>query len=73
MGQLELGENGDCIMALHLTEQLGQVSHCPVRVAAGDPLQHGLQGALAVLHGVGVSDPGGGEGALRGQVLGVLH
>lgn len=69
----ELGENSDGIVALHLPEQLGQVTYCPVRVPAGDPLQHCFQRALTVLHRVGVSDPGGGEGAVRRQMFGVLH
>lgn len=49
------------------------MSHRPVGVPAGDALQHGLQGALAVPHRVGVSDPGGREVAEGGQVFAVLH
>lgn len=69
----QVSEHCDCIVPLHDLEHLGQVAYSPVRVAAGDALQHSLQGALAVLHGVGVSDPGGGEGAEGGKVFGVLH
>lgn len=68
----EFGESSDGIVALHKSEHLSQVSYCPLRVPAGDPLQHGFQGALTVLHGVAVSNPGGGEGAMRGQMFGVL-
>lgn len=69
---LEFGENSDSIIAINMAEQLSQVPHGPVRVPAGEPLQHGFQGALTVLHRVGVSNPGGGEGAVRRQMFGVL-
>ena len=68
--QFKFGENSDGIVALHMSEQLSQVPHCPLGVPAGDPLKHGFQRALALLHGVGVSDPGGGEGAVRRQMFG---
>lgn len=64
--RFEFGESSDGIVALHESEHLSQVFYCPLRVPAGDPLQHGFQGALAILHGVAVSNPGGGEGAVRG-------
>lgn len=70
---LEFSKNDDGVVAIHLPEQVGQVTHGPVRVPAGDPLQDGFQGTFAVLHGVRVRDPGGGEGAVGGQVLGILY
>lgn len=60
-------------MPLNGLKHFSQVSNSPVRMLAGDALQHGLQRAPAVLHGVGVSDPRRGEGAEGGQVFGVLH
>lgn len=70
---VQFSENCNGIVSLHDSEHFSQVSHRPVGVPAGDALQHGLQGALVVPHRVGVSDPGGGEGAEGSQVFGVLH
>jgi len=71
--QFQFGENSDGIVALHMLEQLSQAPDGPVGVLAGDPLQQRFQRALAVLHGVDVSNPGGGEGAMRRQMFGVLY
>ena len=49
------------------------MAHGPVRVLGGESFQQGLQGALAVPHGVGVGGPGGGEGAVGRQVFGAFH
>lgn len=70
---VQFSKNCNGIVSLHDSEHFSQVSHRPVGMPAGDDLQHGLQGALVVPHRVGVSDPGGGEGAEGGQVFGVLH
>lgn len=59
-------------MALNGCKHFNQVAHRPVWVLAGDAVQHSFQGTLAVLHRVGVSSPGGGEGAEGGQMFGVF-
>lgn len=70
--QSKFGKNSDGIIALHKSEHFSQVPYCPFRLPAGDALQHGFQRALTVLHRVGVSNPGRGEGAMGGQMFGVL-
>lgn len=73
LSQGEFSEHCHCIIAVHLLQQLGQVSYGPVRISGGDPLQHCFQGAPGRPQGVGVGDPCGWEGASGGQVGGVLH
>lgn len=66
------GEDGDGVVALHQPQHLRHVPNRPVRLPAGDPLQHGFKGAIAVSHRVGVGDPRGGESTVGCQVFSVL-
>lgn len=67
------GEDSDGVVALHPRQYLHHLPNRPVRLPAGDPLQHGFKGAFAVSHRIGISDPRRGESAVGRQVFGVFR